>query len=270
MQSVQKFALLPLILGLSLAWVPSVLAHSHEAPGEHVNEFAQHLDDYAADVVKLSEALDGIAGEYAAERDVQDDLKAFIDLWEEVEVHEAVETVAMPLYPPIWVAISAMQQAANEKASVRDFVTTTRGVKAALHEGMGGVRLAAAQLEQGGVASAEAQQHERLDSRAEVQAIKQALDDAQAAYADGDTEQAKQLIQAAYLQRFEYLEGDLIAQDADLVSTLEKEFNVDLPVLINSGKPEGEVAALVGQMKSRLDRCAELLANAEKSRSEVF
>lgn len=277
MQQLIKPTLSLAVMILSLVLAQNVAAHSHEGPGDHVQTFDQNLDSYAADVEKLADILDGVAGEYAAERDVQAPIKNFIDVWEVAECHEAIETVAIPLYPPIWVAISAMQQAAQEKASIKDFVAAVNAVKASLNEGMGGVRLAAAQRTQGiestinraAVEGAE-EGHEKLDSKAEIKAIKDALDNAVAKYGEGDAEAAKALIQDAYLHRFEGLEGGLIAQDAELVSVLEREFNVDLTVLINSSKPKEDVAAMVEQMKARLDQAAELLANADKKKSKVF
>ncbi len=277
MQQFLKPALWSAALVFAFAWTQSALAHSHEGPGEHVQTFEKHLDAYVADVERLSTLLDEIAGQYAAEKDVQPAIDAFIEEWEVKKYHEAVETVSIPLYPPIWAAISVMQQAAKEKASVREFVMSVRGVRDALHEGMGGIRLAAAQRVQGVEATQNraamqpaAGQSERPDSQDEIKAIKAALDSAVEKYAGGDAEAAKSLIGDAYLHRFEGLEGDLIAQDAELVSTLEKEFNVDLPVLINSGKPQQEVVAMVEQMKARLDKAAELLAGVDEKKSSVF
>ncbi|MGB1581221.1 MAG: hypothetical protein ACPHER_06910 [Nevskiales bacterium] len=277
MQYLLKPALCLAAMISGLAWLQAASAHSHEGPGEHVQSFETHLDAYAADVQRLSVLLDGIAGEYVAERDVQPAIDAFIEEWEVKQYHEAVETVSIPLYPPIWAAISKMQQAVKEKAPIKEFVQAVQGVKHSLHEGMGAVRLAAAQRVQGieatqNQAAMNPQQgtHGKLDSQAEVKAIKDALDAAAAEYAEGHADDAKKLIGDAYLHRFEGLEGDLIAQDAELVSTLEKEFNVDLPVLINSGKPQKEVTAMVEQMKTRLDKAAELLAKADKKKSKVF
>ena len=73
-----------------------------------------------------------------------------------------------------------------------------------------------------------------------------------------------------YLQRFEGVEGDLIAQDAALVEDLEKDFNVTLPQAISKDKGVDSVRKVVETMQTKLDRARVLLVEAEKSRKDVF
>ena len=78
------------------------------------------------------------------------------------------------------------------------------------------------------------------------------------------------LVHDTYLQRFEGVEGDLIAQDAALVEDLEKDFNVTLPQAISKDLGVDAVRKAVEAMQVKLDRARELLVKAEKSRKDVF
>ena len=89
-------------------------------------------------------------------------------------------------------------------------------------------------------------------------------------YAEQLHEVATTLVHDTYLQRFEGVEGDLIAQDAALVEDLEKDFNVTLPQAISKDLGVDAVRKAVEAMQVKLDRARELLVKAEKSRKDVF
>lgn len=260
-------AALPLIA--CFIWAPQLSAHSHLPPGEHVNEFEKHIDDYAKEIADLAFTVDKIDAAYRKGEGVKEAVQAFYDHWESVQVHEAIETVTVPLYPPIWVAYAAIQQAVNEEKPANFMTAKCEELKAKLYEGMGAVRFEAIQLEQGGQKPM-AHEPEEVDGEVSVAAIQKALNEAVTEYGDGDVKAAKKLVGDAYLHRFEYLEGDLIVHDPELVSELEKEFNVDLPVMMNSGKPVADVAKLVAEMNATLDRAAELLAKGKQAKPKIF
>ncbi len=269
MKALSQFVglVLSIVIGFAVC-APMASAHSHLPPGDHVKEFEKHIPGYEEEVLALAETVDKIATAYTKKKGVEPAVKAFYDHWESVKVHEAIENVAVPLYPPIWVAYAAIQQAVNEKKPVADVVMKCDALKARLYEGLGAVRFAAIQLEQGQAPAV--REAPELDQQASVKAIQDALKQSVQEYSDGNVEAAKKLVADAYLHRFEFLEGDLISKDPELVSNLEKQFNVDLPVMMNSGKSKRKVAKLVRLMNKQLDRAAELLAEGEQDKPKVF
>ncbi|MDZ7686128.1 MAG: hypothetical protein U5O39_14865 [Gammaproteobacteria bacterium] len=72
------------------------------------------------------------------------------------------------------------------------------------------------------------------------------------------------------MDRFEGLEGDLIARDPELVAGLEKDFNATLPLLMQEGASLEEVGETLDSMRNKLERASEILREVEGSRSEVF
>lgn len=248
--------------------------YAHGETGEHVETFHKHLDDYAADVDALSETLDGIADAYAAGEKSTDRLDAFVQQWEKVDFHAALEVVATPLYPPVWAGISHLRQAINEDAPAAEVRQRAGGVEAALREGLGALRSAAADRHKSAPPAAAAADHEEHGESAgaaeEIRHIIQALDRALHAYREDNVKQANTLVQAAYLQRFEGLEGDLIEQDPELVAGLEEDFNGTLPNLMASGAPAEEVANLMDVMKAKLREADKLLAESGDDEAKVF
>ena len=255
-----------LLIG-ALAAPATALAHGEA--GEHVAEFQDHLDDYEADVRKLDERLEALADRYARGKAGADDVKAFVEAWETVKYHAAVEKVATPLYPGIWQAISGLRQAIKAGEAPKVVRARTEAVAAALREGLGGLKLKAqtAKTGEGGQTTGEAQDS---GPAAAFARIREQLDDAVAEYADGHGEDAKQHIHDAYFNQFEGLEGDLIEQDPELVARLEEDFNGALPNLIDEGAPVSEVRRKAEAMKKALAEAEKLLEQAEGDHSEVF
>lgn len=260
-------------LAFLLTTTLSVGAHAHGEAGDHVQEFHKHLDDYATEVEALSATLDRLADAYAAGEKGADHLDAFIQQWEKVDFHAAVEVVATPLYPPVWAGISRLRQAIDEGAPAAEVRRHGDVVEAALREGLGALRYAAYRRRAAPPAAAAAG-HERHEESAgtaeEIRRIVQALDRALQEYREGRVERANSLVQAAYLHRFEGLEGDLIAQDPELVAGLEEDFNGTLPNLMASGAPADEVASLADVMKSKLREADKLLAESGDDEAQVF
>lgn len=91
-----------------------------------------------------------------------------------------------------------------------------------------------------------------------------------AKYAEQLHEVATTLVHDTYLQRFEGVEGDLIAKDAALVEDLEKDFNVTLPQAISKDTGVDAVRKVVESMQAKLDRARALLVEVEQSRKDVF
>lgn len=255
-----------LLAGALFLYPVSALAHGEA--GDHVEEFQNHLDDYANDVRDLANTLDALARDYAAGQAGPERVQAFVDQWEEVEYHAAVEKVATPLYPAIWQAISGLRQAVEEEEPAEVVQRRADAVAAALHQGMGGLRLKAAT---GGMeADPEEAQGESHGPEAAFQRIDELLDRAVAEYDEGHADDALDLIRSAYFDYFEGLEGDLIAQDAQRVAELEEAFNGVLPQLIENGAPVAEVRDQVQTMKDSLDTAEGLLEGSGGGSGEVF
>ena len=120
-------------------------AAAHGDAGEHVEEFREHMDDYAAELRTLVDQVETVVREHADQGSAEEAVNRLVETWEEAEYHEAVEEIASPLYPPIWQAINGLRQAVDEGAEAAQVRERADQLKAAFHEGMGGLRLEAAE-----------------------------------------------------------------------------------------------------------------------------
>lgn len=254
-----------LLAALSFLVVPVALAHGEA--DESVAEFHEHLDDYRGEIVAFVDETDSIRRAYADDEDVQPMIDALIERWEDIAVHDAIETHVPVVYPGIWQAIIGLQQATLEGGSDEAVADAADSVSASLWQAFGALRLAATQVDDEHHAEAGG---ETLSGPESIDRIVAELESAVEHYAEGETSAAESMIHDAYMQRFEYLEGDLIEADAELVTQLEKDFNATLPLLMQKGASVEEVGQALDSMKKDLARARELLVAAEASRSEVF
>lgn len=263
-----KTLILPLIV-LGLATLPSAPALGHgEVDQAQLEEFQNHLEDYRAEVKELAAELDPIVEAHAAGRNAAPDIAELIEHWEEVGIHAAIETRATITYPGIWQALISLQQAVDGGKPAQAVREAAERVEAALWQGMGAVRLAASQVGSG--TSAARAEHPPASGPETVQHIMADLDQAVAAYQADDVSRAEHLIHETYMSRFEGLEGTLIEQDPELVSSLEKDFNATLPLLMQQGAPMDQVQSRLEAMKTQLESAGDILEKVEESRSEVF
>jgi len=126
-----------LLLGGTALW-----GHGDGA-GEAAWSLQEHMEEFVAETEGLVDQLEGIATAYEQEEKVSGRIEEWIAEWENVEVHEAIEVRVVELYPPIWQGIYRLQQATEagkKAAAVRDEAERT---KAALWQGLGGLRAAA-------------------------------------------------------------------------------------------------------------------------------
>ncbi|MGB9985905.1 PGF-CTERM sorting domain-containing protein [Salarchaeum japonicum] len=93
-----------------------------------------------------------------------------------------------------------------------------------------------------------------------VAEIEEHLHEAVDAYANGDADEANEIIRQTYLSYFEGLEGELIEKRPELVEELEAAFNEDLPGLIERNASVSEVREKVESMEAALDEVEEALA----------
>lgn len=256
---------LPLVFVCSLV-APS-LAAAHGEPGEHLEEFAEHLDDYQQEIEQLGSIIDGVVEDYAADKDAAAGVESFVESWEDVDIHLVIETKATPLYPSIWQGIVGLREAVANAAAASEVGAAAQRLQAALWEGLGGVRLAAANPE---FASGGGGHHGEESAHDIIHGIEHDLEHAVEDYANGEVAEAKDRIMQTYLNRFEGLEGDLIEQDPKLVTKLEEDFNAGLPMLMDEGAPVAEVQAKLKEMMEALEQAETLLMQAESGKSKVF
>lgn len=124
-------------------------AFAHGEDDESVAEFHLHLDDYSAEIDGFVGEVNAIVDSYRAEEDVRSGVDGLIGRWEEVAVHGAIETHAMVTYPTIWQRMLGFQQAVLEGRSADAVADAGAALEAALWQGFGALRLAAARREAG-------------------------------------------------------------------------------------------------------------------------
>ncbi len=258
-----------LSLLVAAATISVAPVHAHGEAGEDLAEFHKHIDDYRADVERLIGEADAIVEVYREGGDAEAGVQSLIESWEEVGIHAAIETRATILYPLVWQAVLGLMQAVEGDAGVEQVRAAAADIGAALWQGLGGVRLAAFQVEQGQAVAAPTPAHAGGGAE-QIAQIRTELEQALEAYAAGDLKRAEMLVHDAYMKRFEYLEGDLIGQDAELVEDLELDFNARLPQLMQQGAKVAALRDKLDDMFADLDRAAELLARAEADRPKVF
>lgn len=218
--------------------------------------------NYEQDVEKLENSLDQIVERYTDGKNVSSDVETFYKVdWESSEYYEAIETAHPEKYSAIWQAIYGLETAIKEDKSPEAVENGTEAVKGALRAGLEALESGGGDTDEHVSGSAE--------EESTVDRIRADLDQAVKKYAEGENEEAKDLIMETYLSNFEGLEGDLIEKEPELATDLEKDFNAELLVLIDEEAPVEEVEAEVGEMKGKLDRVERLLAEDEGG-AQVF
>ena len=96
------------------------------------------------------------------------------------------------------------------------------------------------------------------------------LNSSLSSFGDGYAALAEKTIFDTYENRFEYLEGDLIPKDPDLVTALEADFNATLPLLFKQGADEIAVRRAVANMTTQLETAKTILEQGEAQRGDVF
>ena len=251
------------LCGAALLFAHTVAAHSGGAPT--AAEVGEHLDDYEQEIATMSDTVADIVSDYEDGESVGDRVDALVETWETVEFHEAVETHAMALYPPIWIALGGLREAVDESDAGDDVQAWQTRFDNALHEGVGALKLVASQPTPTPTPKQKAPADEST-----ISIIKQNLEDVAKRYRAGDDEGANALIHQTYMERFEGIEGTLIESDADLVTELEKDFNATLPLLIEKSAAPEKFEAAVEAMNAKLDRAQQILEQAAENKPSVF
>ncbi|MGJ3241856.1 MAG: plastocyanin/azurin family copper-binding protein [Opitutales bacterium] len=128
---------------LSLIAAPLPVGAHGEGSEDVIEHFDEHLDAFTAEVQALSVQVDATVEAYRAGDAAAPKLRALIEKWESVVVHEVIETKVVRMYPPIWQGIYAMQQAVEKELEAQAMAAAGERTKAALWEAMGALRLLA-------------------------------------------------------------------------------------------------------------------------------
>lgn len=256
------------LVALAITLLVAGQVRASGAIGEHVNDLSSHIDQYTQDVNWLIGKVDGIVDAYEKGGLTAAQPAAVVDHWEAVDFHSAIETNYVPLYGAIWQGLFGVRTAIENEQPVATVRAEQQKLEQALWQSLGAVKVAADYQKRGLLPTVE--NTEAASPMETVDIIQRNLDRVVAKYAEKLPEDAIALVQDIYLNRFEGIEGDLIALDADLVEDLEVDFNVRLQKAIQDGRTVGEVRDVVVAMQGKLDKCRALLEKAKSSRSEVF
>ena len=99
-----------------------------------------------------------------------------------------------------------------------------------------------------------------VDLAAEINATVAGLATALTAYTAGDKQGALDAIAETYEEHFEDIEDPLGDIDHDFMESLEELIAVKIRAAINEGKPVPEVAALVAEANTALEKARDLLS----------
>ena len=266
--TLKKMSALLAVSMMSLSMV-TTNAMANGAIGDHVNNLHAHIGEYTEEVEWLESKFGGVVDAYA-NKDKSLKTDALMEYWEEVDFHSAIETQYVPIYASIWQGIYGVKVAIDEGKPLDVVRHEQEKLNHALWQALGAVKLASQYQKRGLVGEVQTTEVEPTTGPAVIDDIKTRLDRVVAKYAEQLNEVATTLVHDTYLQRFEGVEGDLIAKDAALVESLEKDFNVTLPQAISQDKGVDGVRSVVETMQSKLDKARVLLVEAEKGRKDVF
>ncbi|WP_375276866.1 hypothetical protein [Alteromonas australica] len=244
-------------------------AMANGAIGDHVNNLHAHIGEYTEEVHWLESKFGSVVDAYEAkDKNLKTDV--LMEYWEEVDFHSAIETQYVPIYATIWQGIYGVKMAIDNGKPVADVRVEQEKLNHALWQALGAVKLASQYQKKGLIDQVKTTEVEPTTGPEVIDDIKTRLDRVVAKYAEQLHEVATTLVHDTYLQRFEGVEGDLIAKDAALVEDLEKDFNVTLPQAISKDKGVDAVRHVVEAMQVKLDKARKLLVEAEKGRKDVF
>lgn len=255
-------------VGVSLLLASSPVA-ANGPIGEHVQHLQSHMPTYVKEVDWLVEQVNGIVDNYAAKGKAGVRSEALIEHWEAVDFHAAIETNYVPVYALIWQGLFGIKDGIDKEKPVAQIRQQQQNLEQSLWQALGAVKLAAQYQQQGKLTQPGSDSE--LTHPSEILAeIKHRLERVVAKAAEKLPEQATEIVHSTYLNLFEGLEGRLIAEDADLVESLEKDFNVTLPLALKNQADVEQIRQVVNTMQTKLDRAHSLLKTAQNKSGDVF
>lgn len=274
-----RYSFTMVLLGAFMFSPHTAVQASGEPDMKLVATFSEHFETFDAELAKMCLATDKIVKAYANGESIEDSSKAWVDTWESVGVHGIVEVKAPSLYPPVWIGFYGMKGVADKKGSAEEMYAVGENTKAALWQGLGGLRaLANATSTKTGQRHDHGHEDQGQDANyggvdpneKPIEAIIANLEAAVDAYAHNDAEKAAKIVFNTYTEIFEHLEGDLIEADTDLVTTIELEFNAGLPLIFKNGGSVADAKARIAEMTKGLNQAKKLLSKIQSERSSVF
>lgn len=235
--------------------------------GDHAKDLKTHINEYSEEVRWLIGKVDGIVDTYEKQGAGAAEPTKLVEHWESVKFHAAIETNYVPLYAGIWQGLYGVQDAILKEKPIAEVRRQQALLEQALWQSLGAVKLAAKLQAEGQTASGESK---AMGPVATIDEIKHNLSEVVIEFAEKKYEEAKELVYQTYQTRFEGIEGALIEQDAELVESLEKDFNVTLPGQLNARGSMQAVKEIVDAMQQKLDRARALLVKSEKDKRSVF
>ncbi|UTF61600.1 hypothetical protein [Gilvimarinus sp. DA14] len=238
--------------------------------GEHVNHLQDNLDKYTKEVNWINERIDAMVDTYEAKGAEAAESDKVVDIWESVLFHSAIEVNYVPIYASIWQGLYGVKEAIDAEKPVAEVRAEQAALEESLWQALGAVKLAALYQQRGLLDQVKTTASAPTTPTATLDEVKHRLDRVVAKYAEQLPDEATGIVHDTYLNLFEGVEGALIEQDAALVESLEKDFNVTLPKAISGGGSVDEVRGVVTDMQTKLDSAKDLLEKAESERKDVF
>ncbi|GGD52877.1 hypothetical protein [Lacimicrobium alkaliphilum] len=263
--AVQRLAL---SMGISMLLASSPVT-ANGPIGDHVNQLQTHLPTYAQEVDWLIGKVDGMVGTYEAKGKGGVNSEELIEHWEAVDFHAAIETNYVPVYALIWQSLFGVKDGIAKEKPVAVIRQEQQKLEQSLWQALGAVKLAAQYQQQGKLAK-RGNDNQLTEPNQILAEIKHRLDRVVAKAAEKLPQQATDIVHNTYLNLFEGLEGRLIAEDAELVESLEKDFNVTLPLALKNQSDVEEIRKVVSTMQVKLDKASTLLQQAQSQSRDVF
>ncbi|WP_020209800.1 hypothetical protein [Gilvimarinus chinensis] len=238
--------------------------------GEHVNHLQDNLGKYEKEVNWINGRIDNMVDTYEAKGAKAAESDQVVDIWEAVLFHSAIEVNYVPIYASIWQGLYGVKEAIDAEKPVAEVRAEQAKLEQSLWQALGAVKLAALYQQRGLLDKVKTTESAPTTPSATLEEVKHRLDRVVAKYAEQLPEEATSIVHDTYLNLFEGVEGALIEQDAALVESLEKDFNVTLPKAISAGGSVDQVRGVVTDMQTKLDNAKDLLEQAESERKDVF
>jgi hypothetical protein len=249
---------------LIFAWVSAPFAAGHGEVGEHVQALRKHLPAYAESVEVFLAEVDEVVSAYESGGAAATDANRLIEAWENAKIHAAIERNYAPLYAGIWQGIYGIKDGVENTADPSDVRATRESLERTLWQSLGAVKMAAAvQEERDAAGKTGVPEDAPLGGAAAIREIEKRLDRIVAKSAERDFATAKEMTHDTYLTLFEGVEDELKTHDQALVSAIEKDFNVTLPLLLEKGAPLETIREAAAALKTKLERAGAFLTDEE-------
>lgn len=238
--------------------------------GDHVNHLSKNLSTYEKEVNWLLGKLDGMVINYENAGLKPDNTDAIIEHWEAVKFHAAIESNYVLIYASIWQGLFSVKEAMDAKKPIADVKLALNNLSRVLWQGLGAVKMAASFQDKGLLAQVQTREGAPSNAKEALDAIKSQLNKVVAKYAEKLNDTSVKMVAETYLNLFEGVEGELIALDANLVESLEKDFNVVLPNAIKANATVDSVRKIIQSMTSKVDQASALIEASKKTKKAVF